>query len=351
MKIIDLRSDTVTMPSPAMREAMFNAELGDDQYDEDPTVNRLQERAAQLMGKEAALFVASGTMGNLVSLLAHCERGEQVIAGGGCHIFNWEQSSASTLGGISMRTIPNQSDGTLKLEEIESAVNPLDIHCAKTKLICLENTWNGKPISSDYMQAVRQIAHKHGLRIHLDGARLFNASVALQVPEAELVEAADSVQFCLSKGLAAPVGSIVCGDESFILRAKRMRKGVGGAMRQAGVLAAAGLVALDTMRERLQEDHITAKSLASGLESFGCFKVSADDTRTNIVFFDTASDTVSRQELVAVLKAAGVLVSVAPPFGIRAVTHYGITDADIEEVLERVKSVVGTMRIPCAARC
>jgi threonine aldolase len=302
------------------------------------------------MGKEAALFVASGTMGNLVSLLAHCARGEQVIAGDGCHIFNWEQSSASTLGGISIRTVKNQLDGTMKLDEIESAVNPDNIHCAETKLICLENTWNGQPLSPSYMQAVRQIADRHGLRIHLDGARLFNASVALKIPECELASGADSVQFCLSKGLAAPVGSLVCSDYAFIQRAKRMRKGVGGAMRQAGVLAAAGLVALDTMRERLAEDHATAKSLAQGLQSFDCLKVNAGDSKTNIVFFDTASDAISREDLVKMLKAAGVLVGIDPRMGIRAVTHYGITDSDIEEALARIKNIAAKMHTASTAR-
>jgi threonine aldolase len=332
-----------------MRTAMSNAELGDDGWNEDPTVNHLQERAAELMGKEAALFVASGTMGNLVSLLAHCRRGEQVIAGSGCHIVNLEENGAATLGGIGIRTIANQPDGTMKLNEIESAVSPHNGTGAK--LICLENTWNGQPLSSEYMQGVRHIADRHGLRMHLDGARLFNAAVALHVSALELVRAADSVQFCLAKGLAAPAGSMICGDKSFIQEAKRIRKMVGGGMRQIGMLAAAGLVALETMRERLQEDHVTAKSLAIGLQSMECFKLDANETKTNIVFFDTASDAISRQDLANMLKEAGVLVAVDPRMGIRAVTHYGITESDIEEALERVRVIAAGKMLRPASTC
>lgn len=239
MKTIDLRSDTVTVPSPQMREAIFKAEVGDDVYDEDPTVNSLQERVAQLLGKEKSLFVSSGTMGNLISLLVHCGRGDQAIIGDASHINLWEQNGASSLGGISLKTLPNNLDGTIATASIDNAVNPDNIHCAKTKLICLENTWNGHPLSQAYVKQVKEIATRHGLKMHIDGARMFNACLALNMTPSELVENFDSVQFCFSKGLSAPVGSMICGSEAFIYEAKRMRKLLGGGMRQVGILAAA----------------------------------------------------------------------------------------------------------------
>ncbi|MBI2810558.1 MAG: low-specificity L-threonine aldolase [Candidatus Melainabacteria bacterium] len=339
MKIIDLRSDTVTMPSLEMRQAIFTAELGDDVYDEDPTVNSLQKRVAKLLGKEDSLFVSSGTMGNLISLLVHCGRGDQAIIGDSSHINLWEQNGASSLGGISLRTLPNNADGTISISAIESAINPDNIHCAKTKLICLENTWNGHPISLDYIEQVKTVANQHRLKMHIDGARMFNACLALNVTPAQLVENFDSVQFCFSKGLAAPIGSMVCGNEEFIYEAKRMRKVLGGAMRQIGIAAAACHVALDKMIDRLPEDHESAKKFADGLAKMSHIKVDSTQTKTNMVFFDSALPGVSRVELQQQLLKNGILVGIEQRLGIRAVTHYGVSNDDIDEALGRIQKL------------
>ena len=268
MRIVDLRSDTVTLPSDPMREAMFHAELGDDVFGEDPTVNRLEQMAAERVGKEAALLVVSGTMGNLASILTHCRRGEEAILGDRAHTFIYEAGGISALGGIHPHTVPNQPDGTLRLEDIEAAIRPDNVHFPRTRLICLENTHNrcyGAPLSPEYMAAVGQLARRHNLAIHLDGARIFNAAAALGVDVRELTRHVDSLSFCLSKGLAAPVGSVICASKTFIAEARRARKVLGGGMRQAGVLAAAGIVALDTMIDRLREDHDNAMRLARGI--------------------------------------------------------------------------------------
>jgi threonine aldolase len=340
MKTIDLRSDTVTVPSPEMREAMFTAEVGDDVYDEDPTVNSLQERVAKLLGKEKSLFVSSGTMGNLISLLVHGGRGDQAIIGDASHINLWEQNGASSLGGISLKTLPNNlNDGTISLASIEAAVNPDNIHCAKTKLICLENTWNGHPLSLEYMKQVREIANKHRLKMHLDGARMFNACLVLNATPSQLVKDFDSVQFCFSKGLSAPIGSMICGNAEFIYEAKRMRKLLGGGMRQVGIIAAACHVALDKMIDRLPEDHETATRLARGLARLSHIKVDPTQTKTNMVFFDSALQNVSRVELQQQLEKSGILVGIEQRLGIRAVTHYGISNDDIDEALSRIEKL------------
>jgi len=253
MTEIDLRSDTVTLPSPAMRRAMFEAELGDDVFGDDPTVNRLQDLAAERIGKEESLFVASGTMGNLTALLTHCRRGDEAIMGNRAHTFLFEAGGSAALGGIHPHTLPNQPDGTLRLEDIEAAIRAENVHYPRTRLICLENTHNrcgGAALRPEYSDAVGELAHARGLALHLDGARVFNAAVALDVDVRELTRAADSVQFCLSKGLAAPVGSMLCGTAEFIAEARRWRKMLGGGMRQAGVLAAAGIEALENMVDR-----------------------------------------------------------------------------------------------------
>ncbi len=268
MGIVDLRSDTMTQPTDAMRRAMAEAEVGDDVFGEDPTINRLEEMAAERLGKEAGLFVASGTMANLVSLLAHCGRGDEIILGDYSHTFYSEQGGSSAIAGIHPRTIPNQLDGKLALKDIEAAIRPDDIHHPLSRLIVLENTHNrknGSPLEAAYMRSVKDLADKYKLKIHVDGARLFNAAVALEVDARELVADADSVSFCLSKGLAAPVGSVICGTADFIVKARRARKVIGGGMRQAGVLAAAGIVALTEMINRLAEDHANAHKLAEGL--------------------------------------------------------------------------------------
>lgn len=340
MKIIDLRSDTITMPSPEMRQAMFEAKLGDDVFGEDPTVNELERQAAQLMGKEAALFVASGTMGNLISALVHCRRGEQIILGRDSHIMHWEQCGASTLGGISLRALPNDANGELKIKDIEAAVNPDDLHLSRSKLICLENTFNGHPLSLAYIAEVEAVARHHCLNMHLDGARVFNAATALKVPVEEIAKYFDSVQFCCSKGLAAPVGSLICADEEFIAEARRMRKMLGGGMRQAGVLAAACLLSINDMVERLGEDHDNANALAEGLSQIAGIEVKPAKIRTNIVFFTLKDKKISQAEFARMLRENGLIVSNIPSTGLRAVTHYGIETADIREALKRVKKTV-----------
>jgi len=340
MNKIDLRSDTVTLPPPEMRDAMQKAELGDDVYGEDPTVNLLQERCAQLTGKEAALFVASGTMGNLTAVLAHCQRGDEVILGSRSHIAIWEQAGASAFGGVSLRTIANQADGTLPLEQINLCINDDDPHRTRTRLIALENTFNGQPLMPSYMRMVKELALQNGLAVHLDGARLFNASRALLASIDEFTAHVDSVQFCFSKGLAAPVGSIICGNYEFIGKAKRIRKALGGGMRQAGVLAGACLWALDNMVERLDLDHALAEQLALGLGQIPGIRVVPAQHRTNMVFFESDRTDLSRAELARRLRDIGVLVAVEGQLGIRAVTHFGLTAEDIEDVVLRVEELM-----------
>lgn len=341
---IDFRSDTVTLPTPEMRQAMAQAEVGDDVYGEDPTINRLQEMAAALLGKEAALFVASGTMGNLVAVLAHCNRGDEVILGDQSHIFLDEAGGISALGGVHSRQVTNQPDGTIALEDIYAAIRPEDIHCPVTRLIALENTHNncgGVPLSVDYTSAVSKLAHEHGLRLHLDGARIFNAAVALGVQAADLAEPADSVMVCLSKGLCAPVGSVLCGTRDYIERAKRIRKQLGGGMRQAGVLAAAGIVALQNMIERLSEDHRRARLLAEGLATIPGLNLEPGTPHTNMVFFTLANEApLSDVELLERLKAMGVRVGMASPRRFRLVTHYWIDDAAVRTAIEAFRLVL-----------
>jgi threonine aldolase len=347
-KTVDLRSDTVTLPTPAMRQARFEAELGDDVMGEDPTVNRLEALAAERLGKEAVVFVPSGTMANLVSLLAHCDRGDEAVMGNMSHTFLFEAGSSAAVGGIHPHTLPNQPDGTLALGDIEAAIrDPKNEHHPRTRLICLENTHNrcgGAVLTPAYMVQVRALADRHGLVIHLDGARIFNAAVALGIEAAVLACDADSVSFCLSKGLSAPVGSLVCGEKGFVRRARRQRKMLGGGMRQAGVLAAAGIVALETMVDRLTEDHANARRLAEGLAVLPGIVLDPARVQTNIVIFELAPDAPTPQALTAGLAAQGVKVGAIGGQRFRAVTHDGIEAADIdlalaaaEQVLERSK--------------
>ena len=336
MRIVDLRSDTLTRPTAAMSKAMAEAEVGDDVFGEDPTVNKLEEMAAERMGKEAALFVASGTMGNLVSLLAHCARGEEIILGSFAHTFYFEQGGSAAVGGIHPRTLPNQPDGTLTLSDIEGAIRPDNVHFPRTRLIVLENTHNlcgGHPLDVDYMKAVGDLARRHGLKIHVDGARFFNAAVALDVPTAKLAAEADSVSFCLSKGLGAPVGSVVCGSGDFISEARRARKILGGGMRQAGVLAAAGIVALNEMVERLADDHANARKLAEGLAQMPGITIDPNQIHTNIVYFEFDRKDITVEELVKRLGDNGARMLPVGPGRIRAVTHYHISSDDIDYVL------------------
>ncbi len=336
-RVVDLRSDTVTLPTPAMRQAIWDAELGDDVYGEDPTVNHLEVMAAERMGKEAALFVPSGTMANLVCLLAHCNRGDEAIMGHLAHTFLFEAGSSAAVGSIHPRTVPNQADGTLKPDDIEAAIrDPNNEHYPHTRLICLENTHNrcgGAVLTPAYMTQIRHLADRYGLAVHLDGARIFNAAVALGVKPSVLARDAHSVSFCLSKGLSAPVGSLVCSSGEFVRKARRQRKMLGGGMRQAGVLAAAGIVALEEMVDRLAEDHANARRLAEGLARLPGVVLDPEQVQTNIVIFELAPDTLSPGELAAALAARGVKVGAIGGRKFRAVTHYGIEAGDVEYAL------------------
>ncbi len=338
--MIDLRSDTVTLPSQAMRDAITRAELGDDVMGEDPTVNRLEELAAERMGKEAALLVTSGTMGNLVALLGHCTRGQDVILGDQCHIFKYEAGGASALGGLVFHTVPTGRFGELALLDVERAIYPADVHYAPPGLICLENTHNrcgGTVLSAEYLRSVRQLADTAGVPVHLDGSRIFNAGVALGCDVKVLTEAVDTVQFCLSKGLSAPVGSLVCGSREFIQRARRYRKMVGGGMRQAGIIAAAGIVALNGMVERLAEDHQTARRLAEGLTGLPGVHIDLETVQTNLVVFSVSTLHANGGSFAEVLGQAGVKIGDIGGGCFRAVTHYGISQADIDEALQIIR--------------
>ena len=348
MKTIDLRSDTVTLPTPAMREAMYRAEVGDDVYGEDPTVNRLEAMAAQRMGKEAGLFVVSGTMGNLVALLTHCQRGDEVILGDQSHSFVYEAGGSAALGGIHPRPLPNQPDGTLDLAQVEAAIRPENVHFPRTRLICLENTHNrcgGAALPPDTMARIGAIARRHGVALHLDGARIFNAAIALEVEVKELTRDADSVMFCLSKGLSAPVGSVLCGSEAFIHEARRARKIVGGGMRQAGIIAAAGIVALEQMVDRLAEDHANARRLAEGLAEIPGIAMDPERVQTDIVIFELTAQDMTPAELVARLKEEGVLLLTIEGRRLRAVTHYGIESEEIEAALSAFQRVMRKERL------
>ena len=341
--LIDLRSDTVTHPSPAMREAMYTAAVGDDVYGDDPTVNALEALAARTVGKEAALLVTSGTQGNLCGVLAHCQRGDEVIVGDKCHIYNYEAGGVSVLGGVAMHVVPTTTAGELPLTALAGAVrNRHDPHSAITRLVCLENTHGGtggKVVAPSYMAQVKAWASANDLQVHLDGARVFNAAVALGVDVTAITQHVDTVQFCLSKGLSAPIGSILAGSAPFIARARRIRKMLGGGMRQAGIIAAAGMVALNEMVGRLAEDHAHAQILAAGLASIPGIAIDPADVHTDIVVFQL-TDGRSASDFVSAMKHHGVLVGGFGPTSIRAVTHYGIDGNQIEHTLEAVRTVM-----------
>jgi threonine aldolase len=337
MEYIDLRSDTVTRPTPEMREAMAEAEVGDDVYRDDPTVNRLEDLAAEMIGKEASIFVPSGTMGNLLALLVHCQRGDEVIVGNRSHIYLNEAGGMSALGGIQPCPVPNQSDGTLSLEDILASIRTEDVHHPVTRLVCLENTQNicgGVPLTPDYTRQVAELVHQNGLALHIDGARIFNAAAAQNTPVRELVEPADSVMFCLSKGLAAPVGSILAGSQQFIGRARHLRKMVGGGMRQAGVLAAAGIISLEVMTRRLSDDHTRARKLAEGLRAIQGLEVDPGSPYSNMIYLNLAEE-VSRtaQEITGRMKDLGVLVDPENVRRFRLVTHYQVDDGAVEKTI------------------
>jgi threonine aldolase len=340
---IDLRSDTVTVPSAAMRRAIAMAEVGDDVYGEDPTVNALEARVAALLGKEAALFVTSGTQCNITAILSHCQRGDEIILGDQAHIFLSEAGAASTFAGVQTRTVPTRPDGTLDAATVAAAVRSANIHNPRTALICLENTHNrcgGAVLSREQLHEIRAVADRAQLPIHLDGARLFNAAVALGVPAAHLAAEADTVGICLSKGLGAPVGSVLCGPVELMQRARKWRKMLGGGMRQAGILAAAGLFALEHMVERLADDHANARVLAEGLSTVRGLAVDAAAVRTNIVMAEVDDPTLSAAVLVARFREAGVLAGAAGPARIRFVTHFGVERGDVEQAVEIVRRVM-----------
>ena len=343
MRPIDLRSDTVTQPTQAMRSAMAEAQVGDDVFGEDPTLNDLEELAAKKTGKEAAIFVPSGTMGNLISVLAHCARGDEVILGDRSHIFLYEVGGLSALGGIHPRIIPNNDDGTLAPDAIEKSVRHSDIHYPPTRLVCLENTHNfcqGAPLTPEYMQEVADIAKKHALKIHLDGARIFNAAAALNMEVSQLTRHVDSVMFCLSKGLSAPVGSLVCGTEQFILKTRKLRKMVGGGMRQAGHLAAAGRVALENQIERLKVDHQLARQLAKGLADITGLELNLQQVKTNIIFFRLNHPTVEAEVFLDHLESQDIKILMIDPAVFRAVLHREISKEQIVRVLAVFRSLL-----------
>ncbi len=340
---IDLRSDTVTQPTPAMREAMVQAPLGDDVYGEDPTVNRLEALAADMLGKESAVLVSSGTMGNLISVMAHCGRGDELIVGHQAHIYLYEQGGSAALGGIHPRTVRNQPDGTLDLDEVADHIRGDDEHFPITRLICVENTHNrcnGTPLSLEYLEAIGALAHSRGLALHMDGARLWNAAVALNKAPAALTAQVDSVSCCLSKGLAAPVGSVVAGSSDFIRRARRVRKVVGGGMRQAGILAACGIVSLTEMVERLADDHHNAQELARGLAALDGIEIELADVSTNIVYFGVSPDRMTAVQLAAGLQERGVLMNPINDRRLRAVLNCDVRRADVAVTVNIIESVL-----------
>ena len=341
-KKIDLRSDTVTLPTDEMREAMSNAEVGDDVYQEDPTVHRLEELAAKKIGKEAALFVPSGTMGNLIAVLTHCQRGDEVILEMDSHIYYYEVGGMSAVAGVIPRLIAGDK-GILNPQDVKMALREINLHYPKTTLICVENTHNragGTITSPKIIEEICQLAHQRNIQVHLDGARIFNAAVALNIKPALLAKDVDSMMFCLSKGLSAPVGSILTGSKEFIQRARKNRKMLGGGMRQAGILAAAGIIALENMVERLEEDHKNARILGEGLADIGGIKIDLETIQTNMVYFNLNKSGMNTYQFLPKLAEYNILGSPQPPTKVRLVTHYGINEDDIYATIKAIKEIV-----------
>ena len=337
MRYIDLRSDTVTQPTDAMRQAMLHAEVGDDVYGEDPGVNALEAHGARLLGKQAALFVPSGTMSNLLAVMSHCQRGEGAILGNAAHIYRYEAQGSAVLGSVALQPLPMQRDGTLAFDDIKAALAPDDAHFVQTRLICLENTHNGKVLPLSYLQEMGAFVAERGLRLHLDGARLFNAAVASETPVEVIAAPFDSISICLSKGLGAPVGSLLVGSHDFIARARRLRKMLGGGMRQAGILAQAGLFALEQHVTRLSDDHRRAKRLAEGLAELPGIELDLSLVQSNMVFLRLSEG--ESAPLLAFMKERGILFS---GYGeLRLVTHLQINDDDIEEVIDAFTEYLG----------
>lgn len=337
MRYIDLRSDTVTQPTDAMRQAMLHAEVGDDVYGEDPCVNALEAHGARLLGKQAALFVPSGTMSNLLAVMSHCQRGEGAILGNAAHIYRYEAQGSAVLGSVALQPLPMQRDGTLAFDDIKAALAPDDAHFVQTRLICLENTHNGKVLPLSYLQEMGAFVAERGLKLHLDGARLFNAAVASETPVEVIAAPFDSISICLSKGLGAPVGSLLVGSHDFIARARRLRKMLGGGMRQAGILAQAGLFALEQHVTRLADDHRRAKRLAEGLAALPGIELDLSLVHSNMVFLRLREG--ESAPLLAFMKERGILFS---GYGeLRLVTHLQINDDDIEEVIDAFTEYLG----------
>jgi threonine aldolase len=344
MEYVDLRSDTVTKPTPEMREAMATAEVGDDVYGDDPTVNQLQVLAADMLGKETSLFVPSGTMGNLLALLVHCQRGDEVILGNQSHVYVNEAGGMSALGGIHPRPIPNQADGSLALDDILASIQTEDVHHTITRLICLENTQNicgGIPLSAVYTRQVGELAHRNNLLLHIDGARIFNAAIAQDVSVKELAAPADSVMFCLSKGLVSPIGSMLVGTRKFITRARHLRKMLGGGMRQVGIVAAAGLISLEKMVDRLKDDHARARTLADGLRKIKGVFVDSGSPHTNMVYVHL-DDSISLNgiQIRDEMKKLGVLVDIENSRRFRLVTHYWVDDKAVDTAVKAFAKVL-----------
>jgi threonine aldolase len=345
MKKIDFRSDTITLPTEEMRAAIAAAPVGDDVYGEDPTINQLEQKSADLFGKEAALFVTSGTQGNLVSILTHCGRGAELIAGDQSHIIHYEVAGMSALGGVMPRIIPNQPDGTLDLATIESSIRGENIHFPETKLISIENTHNrcnGTPLTVEYTKSVYQLAHKHDVKVHTDGARIFNAAVRLGVEVKDFAKYTDSLTFCLSKGLGAPVGSVIVGDKDFIKRARKNRKMLGGGIRQAGFLAAAGIYALDNHVDRLAIDHQNIQKLIDFMKDHPKLNVEQpSDHPTNILYFSLADPKQDNPlKLVKTMAEKGILIMDLAPNRIRMVANLNVSQADIDTTIQAFKDIL-----------
>ena len=343
MKKVDLRSDTITLPTKEMLDAIADADLGDDVFQEDPTVNQLEDLAATKFNKEAGLFVPSGTMANLVAVLSHCHRGDEVVLGDQAHTFLYEAGGISAFGGIHSRQIPNQEDGTLLLDDIIKSIRKEDVHFPPTRLICLENTHNrclGMPLSVDYTNSVAEIAKNNSLFVHVDGARIFNAAVSLDVSVTELTDNIDSVSFCLSKGLSAPAGSMLCGNKDFIEKARRNRKALGGGMRQAGVLAAAGLVALEKMTDRIIDDHENARTLAEGILNIDGIRINLDMVKTNIIYFSLDHPKVGGTLLLEEMAEKNIHFFELGPSWFRLVTHAGVSKDDVDDVVGEFERIL-----------
>ena len=341
MHTIDLRSDTVTLPTKEMREAISNAELGDDVFQEDPTINNLEKLAAKKFNKEAAIFLPSGTMANLVAVLTHCNRGDEVILGDQSHTFLYEAGGISSFGGVHSRQLKNHNDGTIRLNDIKNAIRKKDVHFPPSRLICLENTHNrcfGMPLETNYVNDVVAIAKNNDMSVHVDGARIFNAAVATGSTVADLTKNVDSVSFCLSKGLSAPSGSLLCGDKNFIYRARFNRKALGGGMRQAGILAAAGVVAIDIMSAKIIEDHLNAKALAVGIAKIDGIIIETEKIKTNIIYFKLDHPKINSKSLLNIMSKKNIRFFELGPNWFRLVTHSGISKENIDYVISEFDS-------------